>query len=400
MNEETSASLADLRASNSDTLSLMCQGRYGEARLSGERTLGIAEALLGPEHPDVAAVLCRLGTIYTSLGKYGDGETSFQRALAIQERMDEKSGAVADTLNAFGVHRIQRRHYEAAESLLRRALAIQEAASGADHPALATTLHNLAYASRRQGRYDEADGLYRRAAGILEGAAGPTSADLAFVLEGHAASSEESGHYESAEALYRRALVIQEGKPTPDKALAALLNNLALLLWKTGNRSEGERLSLRSIGMFEELLGPDHPLVADSLFDLASHYEAEGRYPEAEGCYRRAVAIQETRLPGVQISSERRVIVPDEYLTLAQSLLALARVCERLSKLGEAEQIRARIRYTAENEPFAGAEPVPGHPGFVKAPFDGRDSVPAPSGKKPASDGSRTRSRRWWQFWR
>lgn len=400
MNEETPASLADLRASNSDTLSLMRQGRYGEARLSGERTLEIAEALLGPEHPEVAAVLCLLGTIYTSLGKYGDGETSFQRALAIQERMGEKSGAVADTLNAFGVHRIQRRDHEAAESLLRRALAIHEAASGAGHPALATTLHNLAYACRRQARYDEADDLYRRATEILERAQGSMSSDLASVLEGRAASNEESGKYDVAEALYRRALVIQEGKPTPDRALAALLNNLALLFWKTGKRSEGERFSLRSIALFETLLGPGHPLVADCLFDLASHYEAHGQYQDADGCYRRAVAIQEAHLPGMQVSSERHVIVPSEHLTLAQSLLALARVCERLSKHGEAEQIRARIHYTAENEPFAGVESVPGHPGWVKASFDSRDPVPPfPPGEQLALDGSRVRSRRWWQFW-
>jgi len=399
---ETATSLADIQALNADTFRLIGQGQYAKARLSGERTLGIAEALLGPEHPEVAVALCQLGTIYTSLQKYLDGEFSFRRALAIQERMGrEKNDTVADTLNAFGVHQIQRRDYEAAETLLRKALTIKEAALGPEHPDLATTLHNLAYACRRRARYDEADNLYRRATEILEKAQGPMSIDLASVLEGHAASNEESGQYDVAEALYRRAVVIQEGRPTPDEARAALLNNLALLLWRTGKPDEGERLSLRSIEIFEELLGLGHPVVADCLIDLASHYEAQGRYQEAERCYRRAVAIQETRLPGLQISSERRVIVPSEYLTLAQSLQALARVCERLSKHGEAEQIRARIHYTAENEPFAGVESVSGHPGWVVAPSDSRDSVPAPPpGERLALDGSKVRSRRWWQFWK
>lgn len=326
----------------------------------------------------------------------------FRRALAIQERTGgERNDAAADTLNAFGVHQIQRCEYLAAERCLRKALAIKESALGPEHPNLAPSLHNLAYACRRQARYDEADDLYRRATHILEKAEGPMSADLASVLEGHAASNEESGQYDEAEALYRRALAIQEGKPTLDKALAALLNNLALLLWKTGKPDEGERLSLRSIESFEELLGSGHPVVADCLFDLASHYEAHGQYQDAERCYRRAVVIQETHLPGLQVSSERRVIVPNEYLTLAQSLLALARVCERLSKPGEAEQIRARIHFTAGNEPFAGVESVPGHPGWVRAPIAGGEPKPAPlPGEKSALDESRLRSRRWWQFWK
>jgi tetratricopeptide (TPR) repeat protein len=280
-------------------------------------------------------------------------------------------------------------------------MTIKEAALGPEHPALAPTLHNLAFTCRRQARYDEADDLYRRATEILEKARGPMSADLAPVLEGHAASNEESGKYEAAEALYRRALSIREGKPAPDKALATLLNNLALLLWKAGKPEEAERLSLRSIEVFEALLGLDHPLVADCLFDLASHYEENGRYQEAETCYRRAVAIQETRLPGLQVSSESQVVIPGEYLTLAQTLLALARVCERVSKRGEAKRIRARIHHTAENEPFAGVESVPGHPGWVEAPFAGGEPIPAlPPGKKSATDESRARSKRWWQFWK
>ena len=360
---EPPTTLADIQALNADVSSLMRQGQYTEARLSGERTLGFAETLLGAEHPEVAVALRQLGTIYISLGRFADGELSFRRALAIQER-------------------------------------IGEATLGLEHPDLATTLHNLAYACRRQARYDEADDLYRRATEILESSQGPMSADLAFVLEGRAASNEESGRFDVAEALYRRALLIQDRKPTPDRARASLLNNLALLLWKTGKPDEGERLSLRSIEMFEGLLGPGHPVVADCLFDLASHYEGQGHDQKAESCYRRAVAIQEARLPGMQLSPERRVVIPGEYLTLAQTLMALARVYEKLSRRDEAERIRARIHYTAENEPFAGVEAVPGHPGWVEAPFDGRNSVPAPpTGEKLALDGSRVRSRKWWQFW-
>jgi hypothetical protein len=46
----------------------------------------------------------------------------------------------------------------------------------------------------------------------------------------------------------------------------------------------------------EKILGPEHPDVADSLHDLASLYYRQGRYPEAEPLYQRALAIREQQL--------------------------------------------------------------------------------------------------------
>lgn len=43
----------------------------------------------------------------------------------------------------------------------------------------------------------------------------------------------------------------------------------------------------------EQTFGPDHPQVASSLFDLASHYLVVGRYDEAERLYKRCLAIRE-----------------------------------------------------------------------------------------------------------
>ena len=53
-----------------------------------------------------------------------------------------------------------------AESLLREALAIQEARLGSDHPALATTLNNLAIACEAIDKLPDAERFYRRAYAI------------------------------------------------------------------------------------------------------------------------------------------------------------------------------------------------------------------------------------------
>jgi tetratricopeptide (TPR) repeat protein len=52
----------------------------------------------------------------------------------------------------------------------------------------------------------------------------------------------------------------------------------------------------RALALHERLLGPDHPDVAKSLYDLANLYRDRGRYREAELLYQRALAIQERGL--------------------------------------------------------------------------------------------------------
>jgi hypothetical protein len=68
-----------------------------------------------------------------------------------------------DTLTAAAAEAASQNDPVAAESLLRLALDLQIAASGPDHPDLATTLNNLALMLERQGNAAEAERCYRQA---------------------------------------------------------------------------------------------------------------------------------------------------------------------------------------------------------------------------------------------
>jgi hypothetical protein len=59
-----------------------------------------------------------------------------------------------------------------AEPLMRRALAILEAALGSEHPEVATRLNNLAGLLKATNRFAEAEPLMRRALAILEASLG------------------------------------------------------------------------------------------------------------------------------------------------------------------------------------------------------------------------------------
>ena len=72
-------------------------------------------------------------------------------------------------------------------------------------------------------------------------------------------------------------------------------NNLASLYQTQGRYAEAEPLYKRALAIREKALGPDHPTVATSSNNLAHSYDAQGRYAEAEPLYKRALAIRRRR---------------------------------------------------------------------------------------------------------
>jgi tetratricopeptide (TPR) repeat protein len=68
--------------------------------------------------------------------------------------------------------------------------------------------------------------------------------------------------------------------------LAALYNN-------QGKYAEAEPLYQRALAIREQVLGPTHPDVGQSLNNLAALYNSQGKYAEARPFYQRALNIFE-----------------------------------------------------------------------------------------------------------
>jgi len=84
------------------------------------------------------------------------------------------------------------------------------------------------------------------------------------------------------------------GKDHPD--VASSLNNLASLYQDQGRYAEAEPLYQRSLQISEIQLGKDHPDVATSLNNLAGLYQDQGRYSEATTLLTQGLNIQEDHL--------------------------------------------------------------------------------------------------------
>ena len=91
-----------------------------------------------------------------------------------------------------------------AEPLYQRSLAIFEKAFGRDHPAVATSLNNLALLYTSQGRYAEAELLYQNSLAISEKALGRDHPDVAHPLNNLASLYNKQGRYADALPIIRR----------------------------------------------------------------------------------------------------------------------------------------------------------------------------------------------------
>ena len=108
-----------------EAMSLYGQGLYDSAIVVAKKAQRATEQDLGPEHPDIAASLNNLASLYHTQGQYAQAEFLYTRSLAICEK-----------------------------------------ALGPDDPRVATSLENLAELYKKTGRAKEAEALLNRAAKI------------------------------------------------------------------------------------------------------------------------------------------------------------------------------------------------------------------------------------------
>ena len=270
-------------------------GEYVEARGQYERALEIREAILGPDHPEVAAVLVNLGDTHWRRGEYAEAIELFTRALAISEAaFGSEHPELMSNLNGLGLVRRRMGAFAEARVLHTRALQIGERALGRDHISLATTIGSLANVSFDTGAYAEAQGLYERAIAIQEAALGPEHPDLGGLLNNLANVRYEQGAIAEARAPYERALAIWEKALGPEHpSVAITLANLAMVHGKLGDHRQGLALEARALALQEKTFGPEHPSVATTLVNMAHAHVALGAKAEARRLYERALAIEE-----------------------------------------------------------------------------------------------------------
>ena len=138
------------------------------------------------------------------------------------------------------------------------------------------------------------------------------------------------GHYGDAEKSIKAALKKAERFGPQDLRLGTTLNNLASLYEAQGKYAEAEPLDKRALAIEEKALGPEDPYVAIiGLNNLAELYHQQGKYAEAEPLYKRSLSILEKALG-------------PEHPIMAKSLNNLGLVYTAQGKYAEAEPLHKR----------------------------------------------------------
>ncbi len=231
-----------------------------------------------------------------------------------------------------------------AASYYRQAVAVREKVLGPRHPEVADSLVRLAGVVGWDEEDDaEAAALWEQAVAIYEPIYQEHSAakgelfehvlmGLLGTLGNLAGRAFRKGKLDEAERSYRRIqAMIEESYGSECRWVHPTLPTFARVLVQRGKADEAEGLLQKAVdrtpkpGSIDEWI---HPKCLKVLADL---YANQGRFGEAEGLYRQAVALLEAAsrpLPEL----------------LAIVLEGLAVVCRKLDRGPEAEQLEERVR--------------------------------------------------------
>jgi tetratricopeptide (TPR) repeat protein len=140
----------------------------------------------------------------------------------------------------------------------REAVRESTAASGADHPATAIMLRNLALAFEQGGYHNYAEYYAGRSLAILESNFGPNDVSLVPALNVLTETYAAQGRFTQARTVAMRAVLIGPGAGAH---YATALHNLAAIYQSEGRFKEAAESYRQALSARETLLPPGHPYI-------------------------------------------------------------------------------------------------------------------------------------------
>jgi serine/threonine-protein kinase len=208
------------------------------------------------------------------------------------------------------VYELQGLHAEA-EPLLEDALTARLAALGPGHIEVAHSRRRLAALRYERGRYDT-ESLYRAALATYRERLSRRDSDVVRTEIGLALLLRARGRYGTADSMLRAVLPIARAQEELNLDVPIVLAFLGKLRTRAGDYDEADKIIRESLVLREQLLGREHPAVANSLDALGELMLARGASDSAESLFRQALAI-------------RRTLYDDHHTDVASGLTYLAR---------------------------------------------------------------------------
>ncbi|MBK9063908.1 MAG: serine/threonine protein kinase [Acidobacteria bacterium] len=230
-----------------------------------------------------AAVLQTIGTTFSNLAEFPEGEKALKASLELRVKAaGAKSAEAAESLSALSEMYTLSKKYAEAETCAREALEIVRGIHGAESVEAAAAMYGLGMAESGGGKIKQAKVTAEEILRIVRGpaAAGkPQAAKVetdALLILVYVATTEED--YPKLLALTRERLALtkkRQGDRHPEVAQA--LSDFALGQMYAGDLAGAERTYLDVVDLDIALLGPDHPEVASARENLGNVYFRSGQ---------------------------------------------------------------------------------------------------------------------------
>ncbi|MHC4100727.1 MAG: tetratricopeptide repeat protein [Planctomycetota bacterium] len=272
---------------NNDLLAAVAPGAQGRDVTMREVLDAAAESIEGrfEGEPVVeSSIRSTLGTTYRNLGQHREAEPHLQRALELQRaELGNNHPHTVESMNALAVLYGEQARFGEAEPLFAEALERRRQTLGDEHPDTLESMNNLAFLRLIQGRYDEAEALQVDVLRTIRRVRGEEHPNTLMAKTNLARLYHRQGRDDEAEPLFVQAFetyrrVLGEEHP---QTLAAM-GSLASLYWSQGRLQEAEPLHVQEVQIRRRVLGEAHPSTLVSVNNLATLYGDQGRYEQAE----------------------------------------------------------------------------------------------------------------------
>ena len=327
-NEPGSSSADSARILVSLGLLRIDQAHVSEGEQLIRQGLAIDRQELPPGDPQTARAMSALGRALEERGAYNDAVATLNETVQIQSSHAADAADLAVSLNELAEVQYYLGHYDIADSLNQRTLAIDRRIYGTTHPRIADSLVNLGEIQHDLGRDADAEKYYREALAIKMSWYGEVHPDTATCMAAVGQSLVYQKKYDEAAPFLERALEIQEqvyGKMHPQVAIA--LNQVGVLELRRKHMDAALADFMRMADINRAAYGDGHYLVGVALINVGEVYFEENKFPEAEKYFRATldrfvqqlpkghpnIAIAQVKL-GKTLVLEHRYQVAESYL--------------------------------------------------------------------------------------
>ncbi len=268
-----------------------------------------------------------IGQSYQSLGRYEEAAPHLATALALREQSaGATSGSAIIGLSNLAGLALANEELDRADSLFTRALALQRARISKPDSLVAVLIDNLGSVAHHRQQDTTGERLHREALAIRRKLVSPSDDMIGYSLNNVAVSLGDQGRLAEAESLHREAVAIfKKNHPGPNISVADALNSLATALDLEGKNAAAESTYVETIAMRRQLVGPEHPDYAWTVFNYAMFEFDQRRYAEAMRLSREVLALRGRTLP-------------ESHQSIAASLQTVGRCLDHLGDTAGAER--------------------------------------------------------------